>query len=381
MRVRAEPKLECLLARQRDARAKIHDSPTLLSRTAGSGSADTSLSALIAMRFIERRTRQSADILLTMATKSQSDEGVPAASSRVLESPRSPTPPILDEPRTLIPRDDMVVLVARLLRYTTEFKTSDRRPGLQADTEDVLATLWDLSSMPDEADVIMELNIVDIACELIHTVTAEEGDGRSRLVEECVGLFANLAALGINLLSTHKRLRDLVLSELIFSSDSLTLVQVFRFLLSSFSNSDDEDGDELCDIAQDQLRLFTTSEARFHLSFILQNSLSIDVINSCLDVIDRVLAYDETDALPTSQLVVALSDLITEHLRDSSLLMKIARCLYQMSTTDNGVVCLLCEHPVLDALEAARGAVDDRQTRGLLTDVINLIIENQSLVK
>lgn len=141
------------------------------------------------------------------------------------------------------------------------------------DTEEDLCSLWDMTVEKDVCAYLFDLSYPSLACSVI------QNSDENRLIEIIIGILANIfCADCAKSISDVERETAL---EVLSSDDPLVLIQVVR-LIKALSHLDE------------QLN-FVTSDILNKFSFILLNSLNVDLICNSLDALSTVLANDNFD--------------------------------------------------------------------------------------
>lgn len=199
---------------------------------------------------------------------------------------------------------------------------------LSDDFEKELCELWDMSMNGDVAAFLEEVETTEV---LLDAVLKSQNP---RVTEICVGILANMACshgVCVKMLS-NKDLVDIV-TVLLDEPDAPVLVEVTRLIHVCLSN----------DEVESQWMAVLEAETVFkNFMYILENSLNVDLLTNCSQVVDKVLDTNDEmlRAWADLPLVTAVCEAMKQmHMRSEQLhiVETLLHILQMVSTVEQGV--------------------------------------------
>lgn len=199
---------------------------------------------------------------------------------------------------------------------------------LRDDFEKELCELWDMSMNGDVAAFLEEMDTTEV---LLDAVLKSQN---ARVTEICVGILANMACshdVCVKMLR-NKDLIDIV-TVLLDEPDAPVLVEVTRLIHVCLSNSE---------VESQWMAVLETETVFKNFMYILENSLNVDLLINCSQVVDKVL--DTSDemlgAWADLPLVTAVCEAMKQmHMRSEQLhiVETLLHILQMISTVEQGV--------------------------------------------
>ncbi|KAM7431183.1 Protein saal1 [Porites harrisoni] len=209
-------------------------------------------------------------------------------------------------------------------REVEDFHSHD----LDDDFERELCELWDMSMNADVATFLEEMETTEV---LLDAVLRSQS---ARVTEICVGILANMACSHevCTKMMRNKELVNLV-AALLDEPDAPVLVEVTRLIHVCLSNNE---------VLLKWMDVLETETVFKNLMYILENSLNVDLLTNCSQVVDKVL--DSSDEMLRTwadlPLVTAVCEAMKQmHMRSEQLhiVETLLHILQMISTVEQGV--------------------------------------------